>query len=47
MKLLLTYNNIGYGMFPVQFKTGDQKVLSIDIKANDFIEYDAYTFTKK
>jgi len=44
---LLQYNNILYGIFPVKFKTENNKVVSIDIKANDFIEYDAYTFLKK
>jgi hypothetical protein len=44
---LLTYNNIAYGVFPTKFKTENNKVVSIDIKANDFIEYDPYTFIKK
>jgi CubicO group peptidase (beta-lactamase class C family) len=44
---LLQYNNILYGIFPIKFKTENGKVKSIDIKANDFIEYDPYTFIKK
>ncbi|MBC7589037.1 MAG: serine hydrolase, partial [Chitinophagaceae bacterium] len=44
---LLQYNNILYGIFPVKFKSDKNKVISIDIKANDFFEYDAYTFLKK
>lgn len=44
---LLQYNNILYGIFAVKFKTENGKVKSIDIKANDFIEYDPYTFIKK
>lgn len=44
---LLQYNNILYGIFPVKFKTENGKVKSIDIKANDFVEYDPYTFIKK
>jgi len=43
---LLQYDNIEYGIFAIQFKTGNGKVLSVDIKANDFVEYDPYTFTK-
>jgi hypothetical protein len=44
---LLTYNNPAYGIFPLKFKTENNKVVSVDIKVNDFIEYDAYTFMKK
>ncbi len=44
---LLQYNNILYGIFPVKFKTAHNNVVSIDIKANDFVEYDPYTFIKK
>ncbi len=43
---LLSYNNIGYGIFPVKFKLTDGKVMSIDIKVNDFLEYDSYHFVK-
>jgi len=42
----LRYNNIGYGIFRSQFKTINNKVVSILIKAADFIEYDPYLFTK-
>ena len=44
---LLQYNNILYGIFPLKFKIKNMKVVSVDIKANDFIEYDPYTFIKK
>lgn len=44
---LLTYTNIEYGIYVVKFTTEKDKVLSIDIKANDFVEYDAYTFVKQ
>ncbi len=44
---LLTYNNIAYGIFPVKFIIAEKKVKSIDIRVNDFIDYDAYTFLKK
>jgi hypothetical protein len=44
---LLTYENTLYGIFAIKFKTDNGKVVSVDIKANDFVEYDPYTFTKK
>lgn len=44
---LITYNHPGFGIFPVKFKTEGNNVSSVDIKVNDFIEFDPYTFTKK
>jgi len=44
---LLEYNNILYGIFPTKFKMDKNKVVSVDIKVNDFIEYDPYTFIKQ
>lgn len=44
---LLRYDNIEYGIFSTTFKMADGKPVSIDIKANDFVEYDRYTFTKQ
>lgn len=44
---LLTYNNPAYGIFPLTFKTAGNKVVSTDVKVNDFLEYDPYTFIKK
>ncbi|MGI8950474.1 MAG: serine hydrolase [Chitinophagaceae bacterium] len=44
---LLTYSDISFGIFPLKFKTENNKVVSVDIKVNDFIEYDPYTFIKK
>lgn len=44
---LLKYDNIEYGIFSVKFTADKSKVVSIDIKANEFIEYDPYTFIKK
>lgn len=43
---LLTYNNIEYGIFTVQFDIRDGKVKSITTKQNPFVEYDPYLFTK-
>ncbi|HXL56851.1 MAG TPA: serine hydrolase, partial [Chitinophagaceae bacterium] len=44
---LITYSHPAFGIFPLKFKTESNKVVSIDIKVNDFIEYDLYTFIKK
>jgi len=44
---LLQYENVLYGVFAVRFNTDNGKVNSVEIKANDFVEYDPYTFTKK
>jgi CubicO group peptidase (beta-lactamase class C family) len=44
---LLQYNNILYGIFQLKFKIENKKVKSVNIKVNDFIEYDPYTFIKK
>lgn len=44
---LLTYNHPAYGIFPLSFKTDGAKVVSTDVKVNDFLEYDPYTFIKK
>jgi CubicO group peptidase (beta-lactamase class C family) len=44
---LLEYDNIEYGIFKVKFKMNKGQAVSIDIKANDFVEYDPYTFTRQ
>jgi len=44
---MMTYDNIAFGIFATKFKTEQNKVVSVDIKASDFVEYDPYTFTKK
>ncbi len=44
---LITFSNPAFGIFPLKFKTENGKIVSVDIKVNDFIEYDAYTFIKK
>jgi CubicO group peptidase (beta-lactamase class C family) len=44
---LLTYNNAAYGIFPVRFKITGKKVLSIELRVNEFIDYDSYNFMKK
>lgn len=44
---MITYSNPSFGIFPLKFKTQGNKVISADIKANDFIEYDPYNFIKK
>jgi len=44
---LMTYNNIGFGIFATKFTIENNKVLSVKIKASDFVEFDPYTFIKK
>jgi CubicO group peptidase (beta-lactamase class C family) len=44
---LLTYSNPAFGIFPLKFKMDNGKVVSTDVKVNDFLEYDPYTFLKK
>jgi hypothetical protein len=44
---LMTYNHIAYGIFPLRFKMSGNKVVSVDIKASDFVEFDPYTFIKE
>ncbi|MBC7743944.1 MAG: serine hydrolase [Flavobacterium sp.] len=43
---MLKYNNIAYGAFNAKFNIKLNKVNSISIKANDFVEYDPYVFIK-
>jgi len=44
---LLIYNNPGFGIFASKFKIENNKIISVEIKVNDFLEYDPYTFTKQ
>ncbi len=44
---LLKYSHPGFGIFPLKFAISDGKVKSVDIKVNDFLEYDPYTFIKE
>lgn len=43
---VIEYSNILFGVFPLQFTIDKKKVISVDIKVNDFIEMDAYKFLK-
>jgi len=44
---LITYNHPAFGIFSIKFKTDGNTVVSVDIKVNDEIEFDPYTFIKK
>ncbi|MBC7447612.1 MAG: serine hydrolase [Hymenobacteraceae bacterium] len=44
---LLTYSNPAYGRFPATFTGAGEKVSSLTLKVNDFLEYDPYTFAKR
>lgn len=42
----ITYSNIGYGIYPAKFTVKDGKANAVEIRANDFVESDAYLFVK-
>ncbi len=44
---LITYSHPAFGIFPLKFKTERNKVVSVDVKMNEFIELDSYTYFKK
>ncbi len=44
---LITYSSLAYGIFPLRFKIENNKVISTEVKVNDFLEYDPYTFVKE
>jgi CubicO group peptidase (beta-lactamase class C family) len=46
-EFILTWSHPGYGKFAAPVVIKDGKVVSIEVKASDFIEYDAYVFVKK
>jgi CubicO group peptidase (beta-lactamase class C family) len=46
-EFLLTWSHPGYGKFAAPVVIKDGKVMSIEVKASDFIEYDGYVFVKK
>ncbi len=43
---LLEYDNVEYGIFVTRFNIAGSTVKGVSIKANDFVEYDAYDFVK-
>ena len=42
----MTYSNIAYGIYPAKFTIKNGKTEAVEIKANDFVESDAYLFVK-
>jgi CubicO group peptidase (beta-lactamase class C family) len=44
---LMEYSNIEYGIFSTNFSAGNNKVQSLRIPMNPFVELDAYTFVKQ
>jgi len=44
---LLAYDNIEYGVFSTKFGVKGGKVVGVETKQSDFVEYDGYTFTKE
>jgi CubicO group peptidase (beta-lactamase class C family) len=45
-EMLLTYNHPSYGTFAVKLKLEKNEIKGVDIRATDFVEQDAYSFTK-
>jgi CubicO group peptidase (beta-lactamase class C family) len=43
----MSYSHIGYGIYPAKFIVKDGKVTGVEVEANEFVETDAYLFTKK
>jgi hypothetical protein len=43
---LITYNNVEFGVFKVTFDMDKKNVKGLNVKVNDFVEYDAYKFNK-
>ncbi len=43
---LMTYNNIEYGIFKTKFNMEKEKVKSISVKMNEFVEIDGYDFVR-
>jgi CubicO group peptidase (beta-lactamase class C family) len=43
---LVTYSNLGYGIYDTKFKIGNGKLTGLTIPTNDFVEYDNYDFDK-
>lgn len=43
---LMEYQNIEYGVFSIPFHLENNQVVSIEVRANEFVEYDPYIFRK-
>jgi CubicO group peptidase (beta-lactamase class C family) len=43
----LRYSHPGYGIFPAKYTVENGKVKTLEIKVNDFLEYDPYVFEKE
>ena len=46
-EFMTMYDPIAYGIFASKFKVENGKVKSVEIKVNDFVEYDPYVFEKR
>ncbi|HYF29538.1 MAG TPA: serine hydrolase [Chitinophagaceae bacterium] len=43
---LMQYENIEYGIFAIKFKLSGGKVVSVETKQNEYVEFDPYVFIK-
>ena len=46
-RFLATFNNPTLGIHPMTFKAENGKITALTLKINDFVEYDAYEFSRK
>lgn len=44
---LMEYLNVEYGVFAIPFHIENNRVVSVEIRANEFVEYDPYLFKKQ
>ena len=44
---LLEYDNIEYGIYMTKFETKNGKVMGLETRQSDFVEYDGYKWTKE
>ncbi len=42
----MTYSNIAYGVYPAKFSMKEGRPVAVEIKANEFVESDAYLFVR-
>jgi hypothetical protein len=42
----ITYNNIGYGVYPAKFLVANGKPTGVEIQVNEFVDPDIYLFVK-
>ena len=41
-----TYSDLVFGVMPAKFIVVDSKVKTVELRVNDYVEYDPYVFSK-